>query len=128
MMDTGFLSQKTITGVKQMQIQIYKSFAEWCKETLKESMKSIEVNGAHLGLPGLESQEDAEDIFFHFDEEIFLTVALFAKDESYTSPWHYIIQKKGLSHVDNLRSFRNLLLFLAIEIEVKELVRRRDRN
>jgi hypothetical protein len=91
-------------------------------------MESIEINGAHLGLPGLESQEDAEDIFFHFDEEIFLTVALFAKDKGYTSPWHYIIREKSLSHVDNLRSFRNLLLFLAIEIEIRELMKRRDQN
>lgn len=103
------------------------TLVEWVKNNLEDNLQDIQKHGCAGGFSGITCYYETTALYNQFQEEIWERVVDLAEDFGKT-PLELIAEFGGADNVECEGTFKNLLVWFAVEEIANELVEEEEEN
>ena len=88
---------------------------DWLLENLKEELKDIATHGCEGGFPGLTTYSETSELYDIYEKEIWKMLSEDAESLGDGNILNFISSLNGSKNVDDETTFKNLLVWYAVE-------------
>ncbi len=103
-----------------------KTFRAWMLDNLSHDLETIAKHGYDGGVSGLAYYRETSALYDAYQEEIWAIVAEDAEASGNPNILAFIAAIKGAKQVTNEDTFKNFLLWYAVEKEAKAIVKEKE--